>query len=146
MTREGYVFAAPRASSLYVPVVTGSYRPPFPADYTGNVREYIDRRKREIDERIAELERSKYPVYRREQANDRDYREFRRKRIKRRWWKGESAEAFDKRVEELLAQKAAYRRATVTVLVTHGGTCADRFAAGVGASETKNWRKATKIS
>ena len=110
VTREGYVFAAPRASSLYVPVVTGSYRPPFPADYTGNVREYIDRRQREIDERIAELERSKYPVYRREQANDRDYREFRRKRIKRRWWKGESAEAFDKRVEELLAQKAAYRR------------------------------------
>ena len=28
VTPEGYVFAAPRASSLYVPVVTGSYRPP----------------------------------------------------------------------------------------------------------------------
>lgn len=73
VTREGYVFGAPRASSLYVPVVTGSYRPPFPADYTGDVRAYIDRRKQELDERIAELERTKYPVYRREQANDRAY-------------------------------------------------------------------------
>ncbi len=35
VTAEGYVFAAPRASSLYVPVVTGSYRPPFPAAYEG---------------------------------------------------------------------------------------------------------------
>ncbi len=110
VTREGYVFGAPRASSLYVPVVTGSYRPPFPADYTGDVRAYIDRRKQEFDERIAELERSKYPVYRREQANDRAYREFRRKRIKRRWWKGESAEMFDKRVKALQDEKAEERR------------------------------------
>ena len=40
VTAEGYVFAAPRASSLYVPVVTGSYRPPFPASYVGSVREH----------------------------------------------------------------------------------------------------------
>ena len=110
VTSGGYVFAAPRASSLYVPVVTGSYRPPFPADYVGDVRACIDLRKQEIEARIEELERSKYPVYRREQANDRSYREFRRKRIKRRWWRGESAEAFDRRVEELLAQKAEQRR------------------------------------
>lgn len=110
VTSEGYVFEAPRASSLYVPVVTGPYRPPFPTSWVGDVRTYIDRRKQEIDARIAELERSKYPVYRREQANDREYREFRRKRIKRRWWKGESAEAFEKRVQELLAQKAEHRR------------------------------------
>ena len=61
VTAEGYVFAAPRASSLYVPVVTGSYRPPFPASYVGSVREHIDLRLGEIDERIAELEREKYP-------------------------------------------------------------------------------------
>lgn len=42
VTAEGYVFAAPRASSLYVPVVTGSYRPPFPAAYEGPVRAHID--------------------------------------------------------------------------------------------------------
>ena len=46
-TVEGVVCGAARASSLYVPVVTGSYRPPFPASYSGDVREWIDERKRE---------------------------------------------------------------------------------------------------
>ena len=110
VTSEGYVFEAPRASSLYVPVVTGSYRPPFPASYAGDVRAYIDRCKREIDERIDELERSKYPVYRREQAYEQEYTKIRRQRLKRRWWKGESAEEFDKRVDRLLADKARARR------------------------------------
>ena len=32
VTADGYVFAAPKASSLYVPVVTGDYRLPFPKD------------------------------------------------------------------------------------------------------------------
>ena len=78
VTAEGYVFAAPRASSLYVPVVTGSYRPPFPASYVGSVREHIDLRLGEIDERIAELEREKYPLYRREMENDRNISALRR--------------------------------------------------------------------
>ena len=110
VTPKGYLFAAPRASSLYVPVVTGSYRPPVPADYVGNVRDYIDKRLREIDERIAELERSRYPVYRREQAYEREYQEIRRRYLKRRWWRGESAEEFDSRVKELLEEKAQARR------------------------------------
>ena len=110
VTADGYVFAAPRASSLYVPVVTGSYRPPFPADYVGRVRDHIDRRLQEIDSRIDELERSKYPVYRREQSYRDEYQAIRRKRLKRRWWKGESAEEFDARVEQLLAEKAQARR------------------------------------
>ena len=56
VTAEGYVFAAPRASSLYVPVVTGSYRPPFPAGYAGSVRAHIDTESAKVDKRIAELE------------------------------------------------------------------------------------------
>lgn len=110
VTDEGYVFAAPRASSLYVPVVTGSYRPPFPADYVGNARDYLEHRLRQIDEQIDELERSKYPVYRREQAYEAEYQRTRRKRLKRRWWKGESAAEFDKRVDALLDEKARARR------------------------------------
>ena len=110
VTDEGYVFAAPRASSLYVPVVTGSYRPPFPTDYVGNARDYLEQSLRQIDDHIAELERSKYPVYRREQAYRDEYQTIRRKRIKRRWWKGESAAAFDKHVDELLDEKARARR------------------------------------
>ncbi len=110
VTSKGYVFAAPRASSLYVPVVTGSYRPPFPPDYVGDVRAHVDERLRQIDERIAELERSKVPVYRREQMYEQEYQAIRRQYLKRRWWRGESAEAFDRRVGTLLEKKAQARR------------------------------------
>ena len=109
-TADGHVFGAPRASSLYVPVVTGSYRPPFPGDYSGEVRAHIDSRLAEIDRRIEELEHEKYPYYRREIENDRDLAAVRRMRIKRQWWRGESSEAFDKRVEELREKKAELRR------------------------------------
>jgi len=110
VTSEGVVFAAPRASSLYVPVVTGTYRPPFPADYAGTVRDCVDAHLREIDERIAALEREKYPFYRRELQNDRNLAALRRMRIKRDWWRAERAEAFEKRVEALREHKAALRR------------------------------------
>ena len=82
VTAEGYVFAAPRASSLYVPVVTGSYRPPFPAGYAGSVRAHIDTESAKVDKRIAELEREKYPLYRRELQNDRNLSALRRMRVK----------------------------------------------------------------
>lgn len=111
VTEEGFAFAAPRASSLYVPVVTGSYRPPFPASHSGSVREWVDARKAEVEERIAALEREKYPFYRRERENDRRIAALRRERLRRAWWRLESAESFDKRVEELRAEKARKRRA-----------------------------------
>ena len=107
VTPEGYVFAAPRASSLYVPVVTGSYRPPFPASYAGSVREHVDRRSQEIENRIAELEREKYPLYRRELENDRNVSALRRMRIKRQWWRLEGSREFDERVDALHEKKAA---------------------------------------
>lgn len=53
VTAGGYVFPAPPSSSLYVPVVTGSYRPPFPAAYAGTVRARIDAEKHRIDERLS---------------------------------------------------------------------------------------------
>ncbi|WP_418983511.1 hypothetical protein [Alistipes sp.] len=110
VTREGFVFSAPRASSLYVPVVTGSYRPPFPADHTGDAREYIDGELRRIDGRIAQLEHEKYPFYKRELKNDRNLSALRRMRVKRRWWRLESAREFETRVEELRRYKAQKRR------------------------------------
>lgn len=111
VTEEGFVFAAPRASSLYVPVVTGSYRPPFPLAYTGSVRAHTDRELEKIDRRIEELEREKFPFYKRELQNDRNIAALRRMRIKRQWWRLESAEAFAGRVEKLRKHKADLRRA-----------------------------------
>ncbi|MCM1150880.1 MAG: hypothetical protein NC209_07730 [Alistipes sp.] len=107
-TAGGYVFAAPKASSLYVPVVTGSYRLPFPQDYAGDVRAYVDARIAEIEERIAALEKEKYPFYRQEIENDRRIGELLRRRIKQGWF--ESAVAFERRVADLRREKAVLRR------------------------------------
>lgn len=108
VTHEGFVFAAPRASSLYVPVVTGSYRPPFPSGYTGAAREWIDTERHKIDARIAELEREKYPFYEREQVNDEHIRALRRMFIKQGWF--ESDTVFKVKVEALRRHKADLRR------------------------------------
>ena len=63
-TDEGYLFAAPQSSALYVPVMTGSYAPPAPASYTGSIADYTAARIAESEGRIAEIEREKYPLYR----------------------------------------------------------------------------------
>lgn len=108
VTAGGYVFAAPRSSSLYVPVVTGSYALPFPKEYAGSVRDYIDSEIARIGERIVELEKEKYPFFRREIENDRRLAELRRRRIKRGWF--ESARDFERRVAALRQEKALLRR------------------------------------
>lgn len=73
----------PRASSVYVPVITGTYRPPFPASYVGYAADYRREQMQQIDDKIAELEREKYPLYRRELKNDENIRSLRRMLIKR---------------------------------------------------------------
>lgn len=108
VTDRAYLFAVPRASSVYVPVVTGTYRPPFPSSYVGYAADCMREQVREIEERIAELEREKYPLYRREQKNDENIRAVRRMLIKKRWF--ESSEAFAGRVQELRRHKEQLRR------------------------------------
>ena len=110
VTDRGYVFAAPRASSLYVPVVTGPYRPPFPADYAGDAREAIDAELRKLDERIAGLEREKYPFYKRELKNDRNIADLRRMRIKQQWWRLGTDSMFQLRRDRLQGHKEQLRR------------------------------------
>lgn len=83
VTEEGYLFAVPRASSVYVPVITGTYRPPFPASYVGYAADYRREQMQQIDDKIAELEREKYPLYRRELKNDENIRSLRRMLIKK---------------------------------------------------------------
>lgn len=109
-TAGGYVFDAPRASSLYVPVVTGPYRPPFPVSYTGDVRAYIDAEKHRIDQRIARLEHEKYPVYERERKNDRQISDLRRMQVKRVWWRLESDSVYRLRRDKQQAEKRRLRR------------------------------------
>ena len=96
VTEEGYLFAVPRASSVYVPVITGTYRPPFPASYVGYAADYRREQMQQIDDKIAELK------------NDENIRSLRRMLIKKRWF--ESSESFGERVRELRKRKEQLRR------------------------------------
>ncbi len=107
-TEEGCLFAAPHASSIYVPVVTGSYRPPFGPDYEGRLDEHLAASRERSTKRIEELETEKYPFYRRERKNLEYNRETRRMRLKQGLL--ESKEHFRGRVDELVEEKRLRRR------------------------------------
>ena len=107
-TAEGFVFPAPKMASVYVPVVTGSYRPPVPNDYVGNVGDYISKLKEASNERIAQLQLEKKPLFEmRDTISARDRAE-RRRRISKGIF--ETHDNFDRRVAELKAEKTKNRR------------------------------------
>lgn len=111
VTDKGYVFTAPQASSRYVPVVTGSYHPPFPAGYNGWAKESVDREIARVEERIVKLDTvDRRKCYLREREYRKEYNTVRRERISKRWWRFESETEFDKRVEALLKKKAENRK------------------------------------
>lgn len=138
------MFVAPRASSLYVPVVTGDYRLPVPADYVGDVRTHIAAQIGQIERRIAELDKEKYPFYRREIENQRRLDDLRRRRIRRGWW--EKARDFERRVEELRREKALLRREyRYEARVVQQEIDRLTREQDVERERQKSWRKATKI-
>ena len=111
VTPTGFIFAAPRASSLYVPVVTGPYRPPFPVGHMGEIRRHTDNELQRIEQEIERLEEEKLPIHHAERADNRAYNDFRRRRVKS-WWKYLETEAeYDARVGRLRAEKQQARRA-----------------------------------
>ncbi|MBR5820778.1 MAG: hypothetical protein IKY68_05955 [Alistipes sp.] len=113
VTREGYIFTTPPRSSLYLPVMTGDYRPPIKRDFNGSLREEVDRQQAQLDSMIKVLEREKYPHYLAERQNDRRLDSVRRYRIKRHGFlcfNFESEEEFDERVKQTRAKKASARR------------------------------------
>ena len=63
---NGFIFPSPQGSAVYAPVVTGSYIPPVPAQYVGDIEEYINSVLAESDERILELQHKKKPLFERE--------------------------------------------------------------------------------
>ncbi len=110
ITAEGYIFDAPPRSSLYVPVITGTYKAPCEAGFVGDIRSSIDDAIALHEQNIALMEREKYPHFHRELRNDKNIREVRRRRIKQRWWAMESDEEFEERVEALKAEKKVLLR------------------------------------
>ena len=108
VTEQGVIFRAPHSSSICVPVVTGNYRPPFEASFEGELSAHRTASQQASAERIEALEREKYPLFAREQENLDYHRETRRKFIRQGLL--ESDEHFEKRVEDLRAEKKQRRR------------------------------------
>ncbi len=114
ITSSGFVFRAPSYSSLYTSVVTGSYRPFFPAGFTGNIDEYMLEQMAEIDREIEAIEREKYPIMHRELVNNEERREIRKRYTNRRAF--ENRDQYLKRVADLreenriTRERIAYRQ------------------------------------
>ena len=105
---RGQVFPAPRMSSLYLPVVTGSYRPPFAADYSGYLADAAESRAGKSRAAIDTLEHEKYPHYRKYREWRDSLKRYGRQYVSQRLL--ESDDAFAARVEAKRAENASYRR------------------------------------
>lgn len=115
ITPEGYIFPTPRLSAVYVPVVTGTYAPPIPANYTGKIEDYINEKIKESEARILELQHEKVPMFKREKEIQDSVRAVRRMLVDKRGIfsrKGlfESNDEYDKRRQAKLQERAALRQ------------------------------------
>ena len=116
LTGECFAFPAPRKSSVYVPVVSGTYRPPLERDYVGFVKDHISTLIDESNERIVALQHEKKPFFDREQEIRDSIREVRRMKVKKKgviryrgWF--ETDESYDERIRLKKIEKAAlYKR------------------------------------
>lgn len=66
VTSDGFVFGTPASSAIYVPVVTGSYRPQFPASFEGYASEYCEQLisgDGGIQQKIRDLKEQRSAVY-----------------------------------------------------------------------------------
>lgn len=108
VTEDGFIFAAPEASALYVPVVTGSYRPIVPPAYEGYIGDYVAGLAAEAEKRIKQIEKEKNPLYAKEIEYKDSLKAIRRDRVSKKWF--ESKEHFEKRVEEKRKDKKLRRR------------------------------------
>ncbi|MFI3289109.1 MAG: hypothetical protein SNH55_02590 [Rikenellaceae bacterium] len=107
ITSSGFVFQAPAYSSLYTSVITGDYRPFFPTNFAGNIDDYMLEQMEKIDLEIEALEREKYPILRREIANNEDKRSVRKRYINRSIF--EDKDEFAKQVKELREENRVLR-------------------------------------
>lgn len=104
---DGYIFDAPAASTAYVPVVTGDYRPLFTPRYSGYSSDIVRDSIAAIERRIDELEREKIPFYRALQQNARSRKQLSAQRAHKGWFT--SDEEYAVRREQVELYKAQRR-------------------------------------
>ncbi len=106
VTESGFVFRSPAASALYVPVVTGGYRPPFPPNYEGFLLDHMALRLKESDKKIVDIEKDKNPLYELEDSLKNTKKEILkryRKDVKRGWF--EDDDNYEAKVKRLRGER-----------------------------------------
>lgn len=107
ISSNGYIFNAPPQTALYTPVITGSYKPLFPAGYVGSIDDYTQAEIDKLTLEIEKIERERYPIYHRELKNNEDKRDVRRRYINKSIF--ESQDVFDRRVADLREENLRLR-------------------------------------
>ena len=116
VTEEGFIFPAPKLASVYVPVVTGEYRPPVESGYVGYVGEYVAEQMAAYEAIIDTLQYEKVPLFEQTEIIADSVREVRRMQVERKGWLGgfkgpfEDYDEYDARVQAKRDEKAALRR------------------------------------
>lgn len=108
VTEDGFIFAAPEASALYVPVVTGSYRPIVPPSYEGYIGDYVADLRADAEKRIRQIEKERNPLYAEEDRIRDSLKDIRKMRAKKEFF--ESNAGFEKRAADTLKRKKMLRR------------------------------------
>lgn len=108
VTEDGFIFAAPEASALYVPVVTGSYRPIVPPSYEGYIGDYVADLRADAEKRIRQIEKERNPLYAKEDVIRDSLKVIRRMRAKKGFF--ESNAVFEKRAADTLKRRKMLRR------------------------------------
>ncbi len=98
-----------QGQALYAPVVTGSYQPPFPADYGGSVKSYIDSLIAVRDTTIMRLEEDKKPFEEDKSRLKERVKELSKQKLQQ--YDDEPDSEFAERLERHQAEKRERRRA-----------------------------------
>lgn len=109
VTRQGYVYTLPAGKSIYVPVVSGGYVPPFARGYRGEVKSVVDSVISVYDSEIARYEEEKQPFQQKIDSLDKVRRRISKQRIVQ--YDDEPDEEYAKRVEYKQAEKRQKVRA-----------------------------------
>lgn len=67
ITPDGSLFRAPASGTLYLPVITGRYKPLFPPTFEGNLTEVVDSLRQNAMREIERIEQAKWPTQQRKQ-------------------------------------------------------------------------------
>lgn len=117
LTGDGFIFPSPRLSAVYAPIVTGSYTPPVPAQYVGKTEDYISSLIAESEQRIADMQHEKVPLFEQDKKIRQQIKEVRKIRISKRFWKElrlrfnpSYQDEYDQDVRDTRAYKAELRR------------------------------------